>query len=135
MKRFEVAIEEPYKEHEKERRRSVEISAGFFDKLSTLSAASIAVSASIILAIAVKSDVHSGATQIVVRDLLTIAFLLWASLLLAIFHNFLGCKRPIQNLDQDGKERDIQRVLQATRYYAASHCAVVSDSMNSATFP
>jgi hypothetical protein len=31
MNRFDAAIEEPLKEHEKERRRSIEVSAGFFE--------------------------------------------------------------------------------------------------------
>ena len=62
MKQFEAGIKEPYKEHEDEKRRSLEISSGFLDKLAALSAGSMAVSASITLAIVVRSDVHSAAT-------------------------------------------------------------------------
>jgi hypothetical protein len=90
MKRFESEIKESYKEHESERRRSIEISAGFFEKISALSAGSMAVCASIILAISGKYDIHSDSIRVVVRDLILIADFLGASFLLAIVHNFLA---------------------------------------------
>jgi hypothetical protein len=92
MKRLIASLKEPYKEHESEKRRSLETSSGFYDKLSTLSAGSIAVTASILLAITVKSDIHSGATQIAIHDLLRIAFLLWLSLMLSILHHFMSAQ-------------------------------------------
>jgi hypothetical protein len=92
MKQFEAGIKEPYKEHEDEKRRSLEISSGFLDKLAALSAGSMAASASITLAIVVRSDVHSGATRTVIHDLLLIVGFLWASLMLAILHNFLAAQ-------------------------------------------
>jgi hypothetical protein len=91
MKKLLDSLKEPYKEHESELRRSIGISSGFVDKLATLSAGSIAVAASILLA-TVKSGVHSSETRMVVHDLLIITFLLWASLLIAIFHNFLAAE-------------------------------------------
>lgn len=51
MEKFIEEIKPSLKEHEQEKRKSLEISAGFFDKLAALNAGSIAVSASIILAI------------------------------------------------------------------------------------
>jgi hypothetical protein len=91
IKKLLDSLKEPYKEHETELRRSIGISSGFFDKLATLSSGSIAVTASILLA-TVKSGIHSCETQTTVHDLLIIAFLLWVSLLAAIFHNFLAAQ-------------------------------------------
>jgi hypothetical protein len=106
LKRFEEGIKESYKEHDGERRRSLEISASFFDKLSTLSAGSIAVSASIALAIVGRSN---GAPRTVVHDLLIIAGLLWASLMLAIIHNFLAAQ--VAKLDASISSFQFQRTL------------------------
>jgi hypothetical protein len=46
--------------------------------------------ASIILAIANKTDIHTGRAQTVVHDLLRIAFVLGASLICSVLHNFFG---------------------------------------------
>jgi hypothetical protein len=90
MNRFMEQIKEPFNNTEEQRRRAVEVSAGFFEKIAALSAASTAVLASLILAIANKSDIHSGPAQTVVHNLLCIAFTLGASLILAVLHNFFG---------------------------------------------
>lgn len=87
--KFMEAIKEPYKEHQQEKRRRLEINAGFFDKLSAVCAGSIAVAASIILAIVLKSDLASKVTQPSLHQILKVVALLWLSLLLAIIHNFL----------------------------------------------
>jgi hypothetical protein len=47
-----------YKEYEKELRRSFEISAGFIDKVSALDAGSIALAASVIIAITAKEPLR-----------------------------------------------------------------------------
>jgi hypothetical protein len=109
MKQFEVDIEGPYKEHESERRRSIEINAGFFEKISALSAGLMAVCASIILAIYGKPDVHSGSTQIVVHALIVIADFLGASLLLAILHNFFAAQ--VAKLDVAISDSQFQWIL------------------------
>src|ERR1017187_143896 len=90
MNRFMEQIRKPFDEVEDQRRRAVEISAGFFEKIAALSAASTAVLASIIQAIANKSDIHTGSAQTLVHHLLCIAFTLGASLILAVLHNFFG---------------------------------------------
>lgn len=86
---FMEDIKEPYKAHQQEKRRRLEINAGFFDKLSTVCAGSIAVTASIILAIALKSDLQHSITQSILHKILKVVILLWLSLLLAIMHNFI----------------------------------------------
>jgi hypothetical protein len=86
-------LKEPFNEAEQQKRRSVEISAGFFEKVAALSAGSTAVLASLILAIANKYDIHTGWAQIVVHHLLLIALALGASLVLAVLHNFLAALR------------------------------------------
>jgi hypothetical protein len=86
-------LKEPFNEAEQQKRRSVEISAGFFEKVAALSAGSTAVLASLILAIANKYDIHTGWAQIVVHHLLLIALALGASLILAVLHNFLAALR------------------------------------------
>jgi hypothetical protein len=88
--RFLAGIMEPYKEHQQEKRRVLALNAGFFEKLSALNAGSIAVAASIILAIVLKSDAPRLAVRPVLHEILIVVALLWGSLLLAIFHNFLG---------------------------------------------
>lgn len=90
MNRFLEKIKEPFNEAEQQKRRSVEVSAGFFEKIAALSAGSTAVLASLILAIANKYDIHAGWTQILVHHLLFIAFALGASLILAVLHNFFA---------------------------------------------
>lgn len=90
---FLEKLKEPLNEAEQQKRRSVEISAGFFEKIAALSAGSTAVLASLILAIANKYDIHTGWAQTVVHHLLFIASALGASLILAVLHNFLAALR------------------------------------------
>jgi hypothetical protein len=90
MNRFMEKIKEPFNEAEQQKRRSVEVSAGFFEKIAALSAGSTAILASLILAIANKYDIHTGWAQIVVHQLLCIAFALGAALILAVLHNFFA---------------------------------------------
>jgi hypothetical protein len=90
MSRFMEQIKEPFNKTEEHRRRAIEVSAGFFEKIAALSAASTAVLASLILAIANKSDIHKRPAKTLVHDLLCIAFTLGASLILAVLHNFFG---------------------------------------------
>jgi hypothetical protein len=86
MTRFQEGMKEPYKEHEQEKRRGLEINVGFFEKLSALNAGSIALAASIILAI----EARSNAVRTVLHQILIVVALLGASLLLGILHNFLA---------------------------------------------
>ena len=82
----------PLKQHEQEKRRSLEINAGFFDKLAALSAGSIAVTSSIILAILFKSETRPPWVPTALHELLIIVAFLWLSLVLAILHNFLATR-------------------------------------------
>lgn len=83
-------LKEPLKEHEEEKRKSLEINTGFFDKLSALSAGSIAVAASIVLAVVLKSEPRPEWFRTALHEVLTVVGLLWLSLVLAILHNFLA---------------------------------------------
>jgi hypothetical protein len=87
MIQLEQRTREPYKEYEKEKRRGLKINAGFFGKLSTLNAGSMAVAGSIVLAI--KSQ-HPDVTRTVLHEILIVVVLLWLSLLLAILNNFFA---------------------------------------------
>jgi hypothetical protein len=81
-----------YKEYEKELRRSFEISAGFIDKVSALDAGSIALAASVIIAITAKSDLPPYLLcrmHQIVHGLVVIVFLLLVSLVLTVLHHFL----------------------------------------------
>ena len=68
---------EPYKENQQEKRRVLELNAGFFEKLSALNAGSIAVAASIILAIVLKPDVPRLTARPVLHEILVVVALLW----------------------------------------------------------
>lgn len=89
MSRFEDSIKEHYDKHEDERRRSIEIAQGFLEKLATLAAGSIAVAASILLAIVFKSDPSALLTLVIHETILVVVFL-WVSLALSLWHNFLA---------------------------------------------
>jgi hypothetical protein len=106
-------LKEPLNEAEEQKRRSVEVSAGFFEKIAALSAGSTAVLASLILAIANKSDIHTGWAQIVVHHLLLIASALGASLILAVLHNLLAAlhARADANIAESQLDRKIITLL------------------------
>jgi len=92
-------------------RRSLEISAGFFDKLSVLNAGSIAVAASVTIAIIARPDLISSQFRSIVHGLVVIVFLLWASLICAVIRNFLSAIIAVF----DAKYSDIEIVRRATR--------------------
>jgi hypothetical protein len=79
-----------YKEVEKELRRSFEISTGFIDKISVLDAGSIAVLASVIIAITARSDLSPCQLRQIVDGLVVIAFLFLLSLVSTVVHHFLA---------------------------------------------
>lgn len=88
--RFMQGIRASLKEHEQEKRRSLEINVGFFDKLAALSAGSIAVASSIVLAVLSKTTTRTQSVRTVLHELLSVVAFLWLSLVLAILHNFLA---------------------------------------------
>jgi len=90
QERFKAEVQEAYKEHEKESRRSLGISTGFYEKLSALDAGSIAVAASIGIALIAKPQLQSSSLRAAARWLVVITVSLWLSLVCAVFHNFVA---------------------------------------------
>jgi hypothetical protein len=125
--RFMEQIREPFDEVENQRRRAVEIGAGFFEKIAALSAASTAVLASIILAIANKSDIHKGPAQTLVHHLLCIAFTLGASLILAVLHNFFGALIATAYADISGAQF-LLKIVSKTLPIARETTPVIDES-------
>jgi hypothetical protein len=82
-----------------EHRRSLEVRADFFEKLSALDAGSIAVAVSVGIALLGKSDHLIGSVHSNLSWLAVIASLLWISLICAIGHNFTFVK--IARLDAE----------------------------------
>jgi hypothetical protein len=87
-----AATEEAIKEHQKEKRRSLEIRTSFYEKLSAINAASIAVAASIGIAMIAKPELQSPPLQANAHWLVGITVLLWASLVCAVIHNFAAVR-------------------------------------------
>ena len=87
--RFEAEVRAAYKEHEKESRRNLEIRTAFCATLSALGAGSIAVAASIGMALTAKPQLLSGSLHATAHGLVVITFFLWVSLVCAVMHNFL----------------------------------------------
>lgn len=73
--------------HQKELRRSVEIGSGFYDKLAALSAGSLAIVASVGIAVLAKFGFTSSTLRSFSHWLVCIAVLLWIALLSAVIHN------------------------------------------------
>jgi ABC-type multidrug transport system fused ATPase/permease subunit len=78
--------------YEKEHRRSLEVRASFFDKLSALDAGSIAVAVSVGIALLGRPESRIGSVHSNLSWLAVIAFFLWVSLICAIGHNFIYVK-------------------------------------------
>ena len=89
MRKFFEDVKAPYRYKEDEVRRSINVSSGFYEKLATLNAGSIAILSSAILAIAAKQE-SSGAYRTVIHDLIIVAVLLWMSLMCSLIHNFVA---------------------------------------------
>lgn len=88
--RLEAELRNDYEKHERELRRSIEISTSFFDKLSALDAGSIAVAASVIIAMSAQKVSISNSFPGIVHGLVAIVILLWSSLVCTVVHNFLA---------------------------------------------
>ncbi len=88
--RFEAGVKEAYKEYDKEARRSLEVRTGFYGTLSALDAGSIAVAASIGMALMAKPQLIAGSLHAIAHGLVVTAVFLWLSLLCAVGHNFLA---------------------------------------------
>jgi hypothetical protein len=87
-----LAVMDAYKEPQKEDRRSSEIRTSFYDKLAALDAGSIAVAASIGIALIAKPELRSASLHANASWLVVITIMFWVSLFCAITHNFLAVK-------------------------------------------
>jgi hypothetical protein len=114
IEKFMQDIKGLLKQHEQEKRRSLEINAGFFDKLAALSAGSIAVATSIILAILFKSETRPPWVPTAVHESLSVVAFLWISLVLAILHNFLATRVGTTAAEQSEAELTWAMAEQAT---------------------
>jgi hypothetical protein len=85
-------IKEAQAEYEKDFRRSFELRSSFYDKLSALSAGSIAVAASVGMALIAKPELRSGPFHANVSWLAGITVFLWVSLISAVVHNFIALR-------------------------------------------
>jgi hypothetical protein len=106
---FSTAVKEAYREHEKELRRSREISTGFYEKLLALDAGSLAVAASIGVALAAKPDSQFGSRNVFNQWLVVITVFLWVSLICAVSHNFVAVY--IAKLESAYSEAELVRVI------------------------
>jgi ABC-type multidrug transport system fused ATPase/permease subunit len=98
-----------YTDVEKELRRSFEISTGFIDKISVLDAGSIAVAASVIIAITTRSDLSPCQLRQIVDGLVLIVILFLISLVFTVVHHFLAVR--IAKLEAMYSEIDFYRKM------------------------
>jgi hypothetical protein len=90
--KMQLSADEAKKKSETERRRSLEVRASFYDKLSALDAGSIAVTVSVGIALLGKPDSRFGSVHSHLSWLLWIAGFLWISLISSVGHNSLFVK-------------------------------------------
>jgi hypothetical protein len=109
QERFKTNVKEAYKEREKEFRRSLEISTGFYGTISALDAGSIAVAASIGMALIAKPQLLSGSLHAIAHGLVVLTILLWASLVCAVMHNFVVVS--IARLESEYSEDEFVRTI------------------------
>jgi hypothetical protein len=86
---LKAATEAAQKEQAKEFRRSLEMRTSFYEKLCALDAGSIAVAASVGMAIVAKPELRSGPHHANISWLAGITVSLWFSLVCAVAHNFV----------------------------------------------
>lgn len=92
IEKLKASTEDVKAEASKELRRSLEISASFYEKLAALNAGSIAVAVSVAVALLGKAALHSAFLHSNMNWLVAVAFFLWFSLICSIGHNALFTK-------------------------------------------
>ena len=92
LKKMSASADEAEEKSEREQRRSLEVRASFYDKLSALDAGSIAVAVSVGTALLGRPGSGIGSIHSNLSWLGVIAFLLWISLICAIGHNSIFVK-------------------------------------------
>jgi len=90
--KFIEDISPSLREKEEVERKSLEFSVSFFEKLATLNAGSIAVAASIIVAVLLKAEPRPWWVTKTLHETLVIVGLLWLSLICAILHNYTATR-------------------------------------------
>ena len=99
IENLEASTEEVKANASQELRRSLELSASFYEKLSALNAGSIAVAVSVGVALLGATAPHSAFLHSNINWLVAIVFFLWFSLICAIGHNVLFIK--VARLDSE----------------------------------
>jgi hypothetical protein len=92
IEKLKASTEEVKAKANQELRRSLELSASFYEKLAALNAGSIAVAVSVGVALLGKAAPHSAFLHSNLNWLVAVAFFLWLSLICAIGHNALFIK-------------------------------------------
>lgn len=92
LEELEVSTENVKAEANREIRRSLELSASFYEKLVALNAASIALAVSVGVALLSKAGPRSTSLHSNLNWLVVLAFFLWISLICAFGHNTLYIK-------------------------------------------
>jgi hypothetical protein len=87
IEKLKASTEDVKVEARQELRRSLELSASFYEKLAALNAGSIAVAVSVGAALFGKAAPHSPLLHSNLNWLVAVAFFLWFSLISAIGHN------------------------------------------------
>ena len=104
-----AGVLEDYKVHQIELRRSMEISAGFYDKLVALNAGSIAISVSVGLVILNKQDLRQLS-----HGFFFLILCFWLSLFSAIVHNYLfrwSAKLDVSYSSQEFIKKTLKRQI------------------------
>jgi hypothetical protein len=89
---MQASADEANNKSAQERRRSLEVRASFYDRLSALDAGSIAFTVSVGIALFGKSDSRFGSLHSHLSWLLWIAGFLWVSLICSVGHNSIFVK-------------------------------------------
>lgn len=92
IERLKASADKAKEKSAKERRRSLEVRASFYDKLSALDAGSIALAVSVGIALLGRPGSRIGSLHSNLSWLAVIASFLWISLICAIGHNFIFVK-------------------------------------------
>jgi hypothetical protein len=92
IEKLKAATEDVVTEASQQLRRSLELSASFYEKLAALNAGSIALAVSVGLALFGKAAPHSAFLHSNLNWLVAVAFFLWFSLICAFGHNTLFIK-------------------------------------------
>ncbi len=92
VEELKASAEKAKEKHKKEHRRSLDVRASFFDKLSALDAGSIAVAVSVGIALLGRPESRIGSVHSNLSWLVVITLFLWVSLICAIGHNSIYVK-------------------------------------------